>query len=61
MPVIAASRCGLNLTNWPRADLESVLGSHSRGFESRILRCCDKGKRCVMGFGPYGAPHQWPS
>jgi hypothetical protein len=42
-------------------NLESVLGSHSRGFESRILRCCDKGKRCVMGFGPYGAPHPWPS
>jgi hypothetical protein len=55
MRVIAASRCALD------TDLESVLGSHSRGFESRILRCCDNGKRCVMGFGPYGAPHPGPS
>ena len=31
-------RCGLNLTDWPRADLESGLGASPRGFESRILR-----------------------
>ena len=38
MPVVAASRCGLNVDDRPKADLESGLGSSPRGFESRILR-----------------------
>ena len=38
MPVVAASRCGLNVDDRPKADLESGLGASPRGFESRILR-----------------------
>ena len=39
--VIAVPRCGLNIDDRLRADLESGLGSRPRGFESRILRGCD--------------------
>jgi hypothetical protein len=38
MPVVAASRSGLNVDDRPKADLESGLGASPRGFESRILR-----------------------
>jgi hypothetical protein len=43
MPVVAASRCGLNVDDRPKADLQSELGSHPHEFESRILRCSDRG------------------
>jgi hypothetical protein len=32
------------------AELESGLGSRPRGFESRILRCADQGKRSPVHF-----------
>jgi hypothetical protein len=55
MPVIAASRCGLNIDDRPGADLESVSGSRPRGFESRILRWSDKGRSELVTSRPQGA------
>ena len=37
MPVVTASRCGLNVDR-PKADLEAGWVDSPRGFESRILR-----------------------
>src|SRR5215216_7923062 len=45
MPVVAAWRCGLNVDDQRKADLESGLGASPRGFESRILRSPDQAGR----------------